>query len=187
MGKNTIQVKTILIKRIAFLYTHISGYLSACLRALKDNYDVEIILYRWPETENAPFGKNLIEFIDYNHIRSGEGSGDIIKYLESLDPQAIYISGWADKGYLKAVKYFKNKGTPIVSGMDAQWRGNLRQRLACMAAKWYLHPAIDILWVPGERQRVFAKKLGLYRKSLLERHVYLRLGKVCERYKKQNN
>ena len=148
------------IERIVILYTRISGYLSACLRTLKDAYNIQILLYRWQEFDNAPFDTRLINFIDFNYIRSNEDTNEIIKRIEKFDPQALYISGWTDKGYVKTAKTFRNKGIPIISGMDAQWKGTVRQIVACQVARWYLHPAIDILWVPGERQRVFAKKLG---------------------------
>jgi len=148
------------IDRIAFLYTRVSGYLSACLQALKENYRTKILLYRWPESETAPFKKCLTDFIDVHHIRSTESDLEIIENVNKFDPQVIYIAGWTDKGYLKSSKTFRKSGIPVISGMDAQWYGNIRQRLACLAAKWYLHPAVDILWVPGERQRFFAQRLG---------------------------
>ncbi|TRZ88388.1 MAG: glycosyltransferase [Methanosarcinales archaeon] len=148
------------IKRIAFLYTRVSGYTSACLKALKEIYSVKILLYRWPESGNAPFNKKLVDFADINHIRNNQRSAEVINALEQFNPQAIYISGWTDKGYMKAARNFKRQGVPVVSGMDRQWNGALRQRIACLIARWYLHPAIDVLWVPGERQRAFAKKLG---------------------------
>ncbi|RMH39016.1 MAG: glycosyltransferase, partial [Gammaproteobacteria bacterium] len=40
------------------------------------------------------------------------------------------------------------------------WTGSLRQRVASVVAPWYLHSAIDVLWVSGERQRQLARRLG---------------------------
>lgn len=70
------------------------------------------------------------------------------------------MSGWMDKTYLQAARILKKNGIPVIAGSDTQWKGNIRQKVAGWIAPWYLHKAIDVLWVTGERQKVLANYLG---------------------------
>lgn len=155
------------LKRIAFLYSRLSGYTAACIKELKQNFEVDVLIFRWPESQNAPFEKELFDISDQNHLRTNQSSKEIINILRQFDPQGIYVSGWLDRGYLKAARTLKQRGVPVISGMDAQWQGTLRQRIGCFFAHWLLHSAIDAMWVPGERQRIFARKLGYKGKNCL--------------------
>ncbi len=65
-----------------------------------------------------------------------------------------------DQDYLKVARVLKRRHIPVVAGTDTQWQGTLRQRFSKYLAPWYLHTAIDALWVAGERQRQFANYLG---------------------------
>jgi glycosyltransferase involved in cell wall biosynthesis len=61
---------------------------------------------------------------------------------------------------MKLSKKFKNKGVYIVSAMDNQYRGTLKQRIGIAISAFFLKPCIDAFFVPGDRQAYFAKRLG---------------------------
>jgi glycosyltransferase involved in cell wall biosynthesis len=65
----------------------------------------------------------------------------------------------------------RRQGVFVVAGSDEQWKGTWRQQGARLIAPWYLHSAIDVLWVAGERQRQFARRLG-YRGAQCWEGVY---------------
>jgi len=148
------------IRKIAILYSGLSGYAAACQRALKEHYGIELLVVHWPIAPEAPFDEELFDFIDYRYDKSKLTTQSLLDLVEDFHPDALFVSGWMDKSYLKVARKIKRKGIPVIAGADTQWKGNWRQRLGGILAPWYLHPAIDVLWVTGERQRQLAWQLG---------------------------
>ena len=148
------------LERVGVLYSRLSGYMSVCLRALKENHNIRLLVYQWPPEENAPFDEGAFAWIDDLYTKGKESAPEIRAKVEAFQPQALYMSGWMDRDYLKVARALKKRGIPVVGGIDAQWKGTLRQRVGRLIAPWFLHPAIDILWVPGERQRRLARRYG---------------------------
>jgi len=148
------------VERIAVLYSRLSGYTAACFKALKEHFDVELLVYRWPSAQEAPFDSRHFDFIDVLRIKEEQSADEIAAHVRAFNPQGILMSGWMDGEYLKAARRLRKHGIPVVAGCDTQWKGSPRQRVAQLIARWYLHSAIDALWVAGERQRQFAARLG---------------------------
>ena len=152
--------------RIVLLHTRLSGYIASCLRSLKRQTGCEFLIYVWPNQPDAPF--DVSQFEDLGTIRNRHDFADskIEKSIKDFAPDAIMTSGWADKGYVKICRHFKNSGVPIIAGCDTQWTGNLRQKFASMTASLHVKRAIDVLWATGERQATFARSLGFSGSSL---------------------
>jgi glycosyltransferase involved in cell wall biosynthesis len=148
------------IQRVAILYSRLSGYLLSCLRTLKSCFNIELLVFSWAPTEDAPFDRSQFQCIDHLYLKTSYPTKNIIEILETFCPDAIYIAGWRDKDYLKVANFFKKQGIPIICGLDNQWEGSWRQKIGSILAPLYLHPSIDVLWVAGERQASFAKRLG---------------------------
>jgi len=148
------------INRVAILHTNLSGYMAACQKKLKDLYDVELMVFCWEASSDAPFSEEIYQHIDYSYIREEKSVGEIKNIVRSFDPGALLIAGWADRGYLQVAREMRKRGVPVVSNLDRQWQGRWKQQIARVIAPGYLWPAIDVLWVPGERQWEFAKRLG---------------------------
>jgi len=146
--------------RIAFLAPELAGYTAACQRKLKEKYGVELLVVHWPVASNAPFREQIFAHIDHRYDKSTLTVNQLIQLLEDFAPQAMLISGWMDRDYLRAARHLRKAGVPVWSGCDTQWTGSLRQRVGSWIAPWYLHNAIDVLWVTGERQRQLAWRLG---------------------------
>lgn len=146
--------------RIVLLHTRLSGYLAACLREFKRRGGAELLIYAWPNQDSAPFDPAV--FADLGEIRNRRECADaqIEAAVRKFAPDAILVSGWADKGYVKICKAMRKLGVPVISGCDTQWKGNLRQHLAGWTAGFHVHKAIDVLWVTGERQATLARALG---------------------------
>ena len=152
-------MKTV-IQRIAFLSSELAGYTAACQRRLKEKYGVELLVVHWPVASNAPFREQIFAHIDHRYDKSTLTGTQLIQLLEDFAPQAMLISGWMDKDYLRAARHMRKASVPVLSGCDTQWTGRLRQRVGSWIAPWYLHRSIDVLWVTGERQRQLAWRLG---------------------------
>ena len=52
--------------KLLVLYTRLSGYSVSCLRAFRNITDAEILIYAWPNRENAPFDMTI--FSDVSKI-----------------------------------------------------------------------------------------------------------------------
>lgn len=159
------------IGRIVVLYSRLSGYITACLRALQRQYGVELVVVRHPSAQDAPFDSGSFEWIQRLYDRNDVDSTALQRMIDEFRPNALYVSGWFDQTYLAAARYARSRGIPVVSGLDGQWRGTFRQWLGVLTAPWNLHPAIDVIWAAGERQRQFAARLG-YRGSRCWSGVY---------------
>lgn len=145
--------------RIAFLYSALSTYFLACLKSLSKHSDVQIMVVHWSTMKDAPFLFEDLNWIDRRFQKDDLPKHRLHKELKLFNPDAIYIAGWADKSYLSAIRKLKPRPV-VISGMDNQWKGSLRQHLAALIAPLYLKPQIDIMWVAGERQRKLAKYFG---------------------------
>ncbi len=146
--------------KIAILYSELAAYTLACLRTLKGNYNVDLLLYHWKPAVDAPYRFGDMEIFSQVHERVGQTSTDIVQSLIKFKPDAIYVPGWMDKEYLQAARVYKRRGIPVISGLDGQWRNTLTQRFGSRIAGTHLKKYIDIFWVAGERQAHFAKKMG---------------------------
>ena len=54
----------------------------------------------------------------------------------------------------------RNNGSYIISTIDHQWEGRLKQYLGIAISHWFLKPCIDDFLVAGDRQACFSEKLG---------------------------
>lgn len=146
--------------RLAVLHSQLSPHMAACFRTLCARHDAELLVVRIPPAENAPFEDRHFEWIDRLYNRDTLSTADMTQMLKSFSPDAVFMSGWFDRGYLNVARTMREQNVLVVAGSDEQWTGSWRQQGARLIAPWYLHSAIDILWVAGERQRQFARRLG---------------------------
>lgn len=154
--------------KILFLYTEIAGYFLACVEALLRTASVEVMLVRWPVNVEAPFDFDFpdgITVIDRKTIEENELEAKCIAF----SPDVVFVTGWLDKGYLKIAQQLRKQNIPVIAGMDNQWNGSLRQRIATWISPWYIRRYFDFMWVAGLRQYEYARRLGFA-------HDHIRLG-----------
>lgn len=149
-------------KKVLVLFTRLSGYICSCLTELNTQFDVELLIYAYPASNEAPFDYG--DFVECGKIfnRFDLSDHEILERAFDYDPDLVFVSGWLDKGYMSICRMLKSRGKApiVVAGMDTQWVGNLRQRIAIYASPYILKRSIDIMWVSGERQWQFANRLG---------------------------
>jgi glycosyltransferase involved in cell wall biosynthesis len=152
--------------KILVLYTRITGYWLACMRKDYRLNTNRYLVFRTPPSKDAPFtieSEAGIEICDYNKDALAAMQSQIAQF----QPDVVYIAGWANKQYLKIAKHYKDKGLPVVSGMDNQWLGTLKQHLACVFSGGLIHKYMTHLWVPGKPQYYYARKLGFKPQQIL--------------------
>ena len=118
-------------QRLAVLYSHPGSYTRACLQALKAAHGWEIFAIHYSRSAEAPFAKEPLEGIAEVADRAGFDSAEAIaERVVRFKPDAVYMSGWMDKGYLHAARSLRREGIPVIAGSDTQYTGSWRQRVA---------------------------------------------------------
>ena len=121
-------------------------------------------------TSEAPFDNEIIEKSGAQLVAFREDlTVDQMKAeLERFSPDVILTSGWMFKDYLEVCSWFRKRGGRVIAFCDTAYRGSARQRVGCLLARWLIHPSIDVVWVAGERQREYAKRLGFRTRNIWE-------------------
>jgi glycosyltransferase involved in cell wall biosynthesis len=144
--------------KVAILWTKPSSYLNAALRALAA-YGCEILIFNEAADGDAPFEQGELRWISRRHEFHGAPEFRILRQtIESFLPDVILCS-WHVPAYQKVCSRLRGQSVRVGCG-DNQWRGTLRQQLGRIAAPFHLHRFYDVLFVPGERQSMWARRMG---------------------------
>lgn len=143
-------------QRYLFLYTRLPEYFFRCVEYLIKNSpagsEVRIVCY--PQNADAPYRYEDVP----DTIRILEKK-DLTMVLNNWQPDVIYIAGWGDNAYNQfARKWIKE--IPVIIGMDNPWKGTHKQRLAALAASFFLKNRATHLWVTGYPQYEYARRIG---------------------------
>ena len=153
-------------KKILFLYFELAGYTVACMKHLADHFNAEVHVVNYPVNSVAPFEFSFGENITTYNRRTFTNEA-LIKLTDSINPDLIYVCGWADKGYLAVCKNIK-KRIPVVMTLDNIWKGTIKQRIATFIAPFYLLKLFTHCWVPGQPNADYAKRLGFKDHQILQ-------------------
>jgi glycosyltransferase involved in cell wall biosynthesis len=153
--------------RIAFLWTGLSGYMNACLKELSARDGVELFVSYELPTEDAPFDDGLFEWISNRFAWvSRVDQHQLEQRLKDFKPDMLVVPSWHVRGYRRVARRFAKHAWRVMV-MDNPWRGTLKQRLGTLVSPWYVRPITDVVWLPGERQALFARKLGFSQRKIL--------------------
>jgi glycosyltransferase involved in cell wall biosynthesis len=146
--------------KVLFLYTELAGYVLACFKELAKYAEVHVV--HWPVNKEAPFvlgnapGITFYDRAQYDTARLLELCG--CNQLSVFKPDVIICSGWVDKVYIKICRHYFGR-VPTVLTLDNHWRGDWKQRILAVVSPFYLRRIFSHAWVPGEPQKLYAKKL----------------------------
>jgi glycosyltransferase involved in cell wall biosynthesis len=140
---------------ILFLYSAISTYTEACLRAAAGKVEIHVVKY--PVTSEAPFQFSKIENCTY-YNRTQYNAEKLLNLCKTIQPDILIVCGWMDNDYLYVAKSFRKK-IPVVLTMDNYWLGTTKQRFLCLISPFFLKRIFSHIWVPGKPQVEYAKKL----------------------------
>lgn len=146
--------------RIAVLWKQMSGWLDACLGALTTTTGASLYLaYRTPMPE-APFDTSaLVTTGNAYRWSDAPRSAELLRELEAFRPNALVVCSWDVGAYRAVARRYRGRAVRLLV-MDNQWRSTPKQWAGCVAARTYLRTCFDAVFLPGERQAVFATKLG---------------------------
>ena len=153
--------------RAAVLWTGLSGYLNACLKELASREGVELFVSHQAPVEDAPFDDGQFEWIPNRLVwRSTVDVALLRTRLRAFDPEILVFCGWHVPGYRQVAKEFAKRCFRVMA-IDNPWEATLKQRIGTLIAPWYIRPLADAVWVPGERQAAFARRLGIEQRAIL--------------------
>lgn len=144
-------------RKILVLYRELAAYFLACLNDYCERFGVHADVIAYPVNPDAPFRFSFSERLRL-FDRFALKEEEIGNMAGSGEYDLVFCGGWADKGYMKAVR--KRKNAVALLAFDNQWQGSLKQRLATVYAKVFLTPYFDFAFVPGVEQKSFAHRMG---------------------------
>lgn len=152
--------------RILFLTAHLQPFLCAGLNELAEVPDIELLVYTQQRSEN--------EWLDFRsdkirvHTYVSEPEEHFRQQVDAFRPEIIFCAGWMYPLYLSWCRRWKAKGALTICAMDTQWKASLRQRLLIVLSPILLKTACTHAWVPGPRQKEYARRLGFAEERILE-------------------
>ena len=153
--------------KILYLYTELMGYNLPVLRQLVERHGATIDVVHWNRNKLTPYRPEPIAGVTF-HARSSFTTEALIDFALKLSPQVVYVTAWMDRGYLPVAAALKSRGVPIVTGLDSQWTGSLRQRLGAQLVRWRYRPrCFSYVWVPGPLQYEYAARIGFHKDEVL--------------------
>jgi glycosyltransferase involved in cell wall biosynthesis len=161
MGNNEAFVKM----NILYLYAEVMGYTMATIKKLIELYGAEIHVVHWDKKKVTPYQHGYDSKITF-YDRADYSSNTIKDLVRRVNPDLAVISGWLDKRYLPAARMLKRKGVPVVTGLDEQWHGSLKQHIAsflCFLLKRYF----SHIWVSGPYQYEYARRIGFKKNEIV--------------------
>ena len=146
--------------RVAFLWNHLSGYLNACLKELVSREGTELFVCHEAFQKSVPYDESQFAWMKRRIAwRTISDLDNLQEELDQFQPDIVIFASWNKPPYRAVAKSFAGKAFRVM-GMDNCWRGTFKQRFGTWIAPFYVRPLADAVWLPGERQAVFAKKLG---------------------------
>jgi glycosyltransferase involved in cell wall biosynthesis len=146
--------------KITVLWSSLASYSVAFFKELVQSQNCELQLIYNSPTVQAPYKNFDLSFCKISINRSKQHHADITKAVSNFSPDSVLMSSWNFPEYMKITKKMRSKGVVVVSTIDHQWKGTLKQWLGVISSRWFLKPSIDGFMVTGDRQAFFARKLG---------------------------
>jgi len=159
-GKFTGPEQQYRVVRVAVLWKRPAGYLDACLHELNQRRDVEVFFASFPVAADAPYQRSAHDWLDETHVVTSPGEdAQLEQRLDSFAPDVILISGWEVPIYRRVARRFGGRSLRVLC-MDNPWRRTIRQIGGVALSRVGYLSMFDRVFLPGERQRNFARRLG---------------------------
>jgi glycosyltransferase involved in cell wall biosynthesis len=153
--------------KAAVLWTGLSGYLNACLKELAGRPGVELRVCHQAPTADAPYDERQFAWMQERLVWKSAGDLDRLEsWLDAFNPDVMVMASWHLPQYRRVARTRRGRSLRVMV-MDNAWRGTMKQWLGVLTAGAYVRPIADAAWLPGERQAVFARKLGFEENRIL--------------------
>ena len=148
--------------RVIICWSHISGYITACWRALAERGDVDhaILAFQSSNTGTIAFNDDLVRGLPCTLMSEAEQNDEqhVRSLVLSHNPDIVVIPGWFHEPYVRLTRDPALAKTKFMMTVDTPRRDTLRQRLG----RFKIAPLIERLSrviVAGERAWQLARLL----------------------------
>lgn len=145
--------------KVLFLYSELMPNVLAMFRVMVKEFGVAVHVVHWDKRKMTPYVPPPIDGVKY-YARSALDGPGLAALIADVSPEVIYVAGWMDGGYLRAVMKWRRAGVPVVAGFDDPWRGTLRQLVGSLLSPLLRWAFFSHAWVSWYRQYEMAKRLG---------------------------
>lgn len=151
---------------ILVLYTELMPYNVIVFRTLvQRGCRLHVVLQ--DTDKKTPYYPSREEGITYYNRSSFWNVDHLYTLVKKLDPDLVWTAGWIDPVYNDVCALIrKKKQIPVIAGSDTQWRGG-KQWLNVLTARFRHHRWFTHLFVSGEPQVIYARKLGFRPEQIL--------------------
>jgi glycosyltransferase involved in cell wall biosynthesis len=152
--------------RVAVLWDSLSGYVHSQLSALTEAGADLLVVHRSLDSE-APFDQDEVtRSIDARAWSEAPNEAELEAALDDFEPDALLVISWHVGAYRRAARRRRGRTLRVLC-MDNQWWGTPKQRAGVLVSPFVLRPAYDAVFVAGERQAAFARRLGFRSEQML--------------------
>lgn len=144
---------------ITILWSGLASYSVTLFKELS-RQGCNIQLVYQPTDSEAPYQKFDLSFCKEAIEDSRYVKIHIDSIVYDFKPDCIFMSSWCFPHFMKLAKKMRKNGVLVISAMDNQWYGSIKQYIGVMSSRLFLKPCIDTFLVSGDRQAYFARKLG---------------------------
>ncbi len=156
---------------IIYLYTSVNGFVLSTLKALYETGNVKDIHLIYKAKDTTDGNRFVVEGASWLKMipRHTVSQNEILELLKNIRPEIIYVSGWVDKDYLRAISRYRASGgnTQVVCGIDDQWYGSMRQYLGRIYFQLFYRRLFDYMWVSGKPQYHYAQRFGYKHENII--------------------
>ncbi|HEB62072.1 MAG TPA: glycosyltransferase [Bacteroidetes bacterium] len=173
-------------KKIIFFTPELSGYFFYNLDFLTVRYDVDIMVFYYPNGKDAPYRLDLSKSIIFNSVDKFKEE-EIKDLTVSFNPDLVVVAGWNNKLFRNIGKMFKKKHIPVVMSIDNLWKNTIRQNIFQLFGYRFIKSFSDYVWVAGYPQYYYVKKLGFEESDIIFNYYngnYLNKNQLAEKYLK---
>jgi glycosyltransferase involved in cell wall biosynthesis len=153
--------------KVVFCWSDISGYMTACWRALQAIPEIEVFIIAFQARTQTAFADELMQGIPHRILDLQErNKAELIEQLViQQNPDVVVLSGWFHSPYRQLAFSSQLRHIKFIMGMDTPWWGTWKQYLAPWFLRSYLQRMAHVV-VTGERSWQYARRLGIPLKNI---------------------
>jgi len=146
--------------RVAVLTGPFTATYNAQLTSLRERTGATVEIVYQQAVPGAPYDDGAFPALEgalawANHIPATR----VREVVERFTPDVLLVTSWNYGAYVRIARFWRKRALRVMI-MDNPWRSTPKQWGGVAISRLYLQPAFDVAFLPNERQRVFARKLG---------------------------
>ena len=154
--------------KVVICWSHVSGYMAACWRALDQCAGVELHVIAFAPERDAAFSNAIMEGLSCELLDplKRNDSAYVRELVIAQRPDVVVIPGWLHPPYVALAKHRALASSAFAMGIDTSFNGSLRQRFARLKIG-ALVDRMDLVVVAGERAFQLARALKVPEAKIL--------------------